>query len=175
MSKRSTGWSRKFDEPIALADGGKLVTLRVPRRWRQSAFPGRVVARPRRTGRLGRVLLRQDEISDGMVGRVARRVCGERQMTPGVQRDQLSAELDSSRRPPIWTSGSIQRGSHLRLRSPRNGPHLHRVPDAAVRRIGTSPCPAGARFTLKRKARQTCRAVREYFHRAEMSISPLLK
>ena len=31
------------------------------------------------------------------------------------------------------------------------------------------------RFTLKRKARQTCRAVREYFHRAEMSISPLLK
>jgi hypothetical protein len=32
MSKRSTGWSRKFDEPIALADGGKLVTLRVPRR-----------------------------------------------------------------------------------------------------------------------------------------------
>jgi hypothetical protein len=32
MSKRSTGWSRKFDEPIALADGGKFVTLRVPRR-----------------------------------------------------------------------------------------------------------------------------------------------
>jgi hypothetical protein len=44
MSKRSTGWSRKFDEPIALADGGKLETLRVPRRWRQSAFPGRVAA-----------------------------------------------------------------------------------------------------------------------------------
>jgi hypothetical protein len=44
MSKRSTGWSREFDEPIALADGGKLETLRVPRRWRQSAFPGRVVA-----------------------------------------------------------------------------------------------------------------------------------
>jgi hypothetical protein len=32
MSKRSTDWSREFDEPIALADGGKLVTLRVPRR-----------------------------------------------------------------------------------------------------------------------------------------------
>ena len=46
MSKRSTDWSREFDEPIALADGSKLVTLRVPRRWRQSAFPGRVVARP---------------------------------------------------------------------------------------------------------------------------------
>ena len=40
MSKRSIGWSREFDEPIALADGGKLETLRVPRRWRQSAFPG---------------------------------------------------------------------------------------------------------------------------------------
>ena len=26
MSKRSTGWSREFDEPIALADGGKLET-----------------------------------------------------------------------------------------------------------------------------------------------------
>jgi hypothetical protein len=28
MSKRSSGWGRKFDEPIALADGDKLVTLR---------------------------------------------------------------------------------------------------------------------------------------------------
>ena len=28
MSERSSDWSRKFDEPIALADGGKLVTLR---------------------------------------------------------------------------------------------------------------------------------------------------
>jgi hypothetical protein len=28
MSEHSSGWSRKFDEPIALADGGKLVTLR---------------------------------------------------------------------------------------------------------------------------------------------------
>jgi hypothetical protein len=28
MSERSSGWSRKFDEPIALADGRKLVTLR---------------------------------------------------------------------------------------------------------------------------------------------------
>ncbi|MEH2497782.1 hypothetical protein V1294_004261 [Bradyrhizobium sp. AZCC 1678] len=27
MSERSSGWSRKFDEPIALADGGKFVTL----------------------------------------------------------------------------------------------------------------------------------------------------
>ena len=82
MSKRSTDGSREFDEPIALADGGKLETLRVPRRWRQSAFPGGL--RPCRTGRLGRlgrVLFRQDEISDGMVGRVARRVCGERQMS----------------------------------------------------------------------------------------------
>jgi hypothetical protein len=71
----------RFDEPIALADGGKLVTLRVPRRWRQSAFPWACCSAPFRTGRLGRVLLRQDEICDGMVGRVARRVCGERQMS----------------------------------------------------------------------------------------------
>jgi hypothetical protein len=28
MSEHSSGWSRKFDEPIALADGGKLLTLR---------------------------------------------------------------------------------------------------------------------------------------------------
>jgi hypothetical protein len=28
MSERSSSWSHKFDEPIALADGGKLVTLR---------------------------------------------------------------------------------------------------------------------------------------------------
>jgi hypothetical protein len=28
MSEHSSGWSRKFHEPIALADGGKLVTLR---------------------------------------------------------------------------------------------------------------------------------------------------
>jgi hypothetical protein len=28
MSERSSGWSSKFDEPIALANGGKLVTLR---------------------------------------------------------------------------------------------------------------------------------------------------
>ena len=28
MSERSSGWSRKLDEPIALADGGKLATLR---------------------------------------------------------------------------------------------------------------------------------------------------
>ena len=27
MSKRSSGWSRKFDEPIALADGRRLGTL----------------------------------------------------------------------------------------------------------------------------------------------------
>src|SRR6266487_3735728 len=27
MSERSSGWSRKFDESIALADGRKLVTL----------------------------------------------------------------------------------------------------------------------------------------------------
>jgi len=27
MSERSSGWSRKFDEPIALADGRRLVTL----------------------------------------------------------------------------------------------------------------------------------------------------
>jgi hypothetical protein len=27
MSERSSGWSRKFDEPIALADGRGLVTL----------------------------------------------------------------------------------------------------------------------------------------------------
>jgi hypothetical protein len=28
MSQRTSGWSREFDEPIALADDGKLVTLR---------------------------------------------------------------------------------------------------------------------------------------------------
>ena len=28
MSESSSGWSRKFDEPIALPDGRKLVTLR---------------------------------------------------------------------------------------------------------------------------------------------------
>jgi hypothetical protein len=28
MPERISGWSRKFDEPIALARGGKLVTLR---------------------------------------------------------------------------------------------------------------------------------------------------
>jgi hypothetical protein len=28
MSEGKSGWSREFDEPIALAEGGKLVTLR---------------------------------------------------------------------------------------------------------------------------------------------------
>ena len=28
MSERKSGWSREFDEPITLSDGGKLVTLR---------------------------------------------------------------------------------------------------------------------------------------------------
>jgi hypothetical protein len=36
-----------------------------------------------RTGRLGRVLLRQDEPCDGMVGCLARRVLGERHTTIG--------------------------------------------------------------------------------------------
>jgi hypothetical protein len=28
MSERSSGWSRKFEDPIALADGRELITLR---------------------------------------------------------------------------------------------------------------------------------------------------
>jgi hypothetical protein len=28
MSERSAGWSRKFEDPIALADGRELITLR---------------------------------------------------------------------------------------------------------------------------------------------------
>jgi hypothetical protein len=54
MSEHSSGWSRKFDEPIALADGGKLVTLRDAANY--------ITARPKKESDLAGVARWSDDV-----------------------------------------------------------------------------------------------------------------
>ena len=99
MSEQSSGWSREFDEPIALPDGEKLVVLRDAANY-ITALPAKEAALPEWQAAIEALILMVDLGGPTMFARIS--------VMRALNRHRVR-EFNPSRKDPHWGWRKLKR------------------------------------------------------------------